>query len=948
LDTLVEFGPYRLDLRAQRLWHGREAVPLRAKTWALLRYLVEHPNALISKDELAAAVWAQAVVSDDALARTVGELRRAIKDDAKEPRFIQTVHRMGYRFVARCKYRKSGQAPELIDLANPNHRAGGIFDRQNELSALQSAFRKAASGARQFVFLTGELGVGKTSVLDAFLESLRGSRSPVRIGWARCFEHFGGYERYMPVLEMLERLVRGDATGRVRSVLRREAPEWLAQLPSLQAAGDAELLSRTRQWASPDRMVREFANFVEAICADEPLVIVLEDLHWSDYGTVDLVSALAQRPELTRLLFVGTYRPAEAAVRAHPIGATTATLQMRHLSRVAALEGFTGSDVAEYLTQRLGPSPMTDEVARFVHRQTGGNPLFLIELVEHLLGRGLLREHEKRWVLAGDLPEIDREIPEGLRGVLVDQLRLVTAEERDLLDVASAAGPTFDMRELAMVLEGSEGEVEACCERLCRIHHLLRYFGKVEWPNGSVGGRYGFAHGIYQRLLYDLLPPGRRAMLEERFGKALQADRESRIEDPAADIPEQSEVGEDRKRAVAYLTEAFSQTHGQPGLGDASTSVELLLADLERTAGRARLSPGLRSICNIVLSKTRGYSGPVLASKFIRALDLAEHSADRAARFDVKYALAVLYAYRSDCASAARVCQELLQLAHNAAVPVPFRAQYLSGAVALWGGDLSIAQEFLGDVRRTSHVVPAETLWFGVNPALGAASHENLRRWIAGSEREALADQQRTVAIAERFGHPFSLAQVLSFGALIHALSERWAEAALISSRALAIAAEHGFSRWAGTALVCRGRALVGQGDPERGCREMREGMDVLSDAGVRLGSSLLFSLRAGGHLQTGQWDEGLAAIEEGLAVCRDTTERVFESELWRQKAEVLLRRDRAAPSSTPRSPLIDEACECLSQSLTLARTAGALGLERRAKRSRARLPDGVAFRVTA
>jgi hypothetical protein len=268
--------------------------------------------------------------------------------------------------------------------------------------------------------------------------------------------------------------------------------------------------------------------------------------------------------------------------------------------------------------------------------------------------------------------------------------------------------------------------------------------------------------------------------------------------------------------------------------------------------------------------------------------------------------------------------------------------------VALWSGDLPVAQEFLADVRRTSHVVPAETLWFGVIPTLGAASHENLRRWIAGNEREALADQQRTVAIAERSGHPFTLAQALSFGTLIHALAERWAEAAIIGSRAIAIAAEHGFSRWVGTALVCRGRALVGQDDRERGLREMWEGMDVLSHAGVRLGSSLLFSLRAGGHLQTGQWDEALAAIDEGLAVCRDTTERLFESELWRQKAELLLRRDRAAASIQPRSVSVDEACECLARSLTLARKGGAVGLERRAKRSRARLPDGVAFRVTA
>ena len=197
----------------------------------------------------------------------------------------------------------------------------------------------------------------------------------------------------MAVLEALERVSRGPAADPVRAALRGVAPSWLAQMPSLQTRTDAERLRRWHSDATPHRMLREFAGLVEAISIDHPLVLVLEDLHWSDHGTVDLISVLAQRPGPARMMLLGAYRPAQAAVQEHPIQAVLTLLRARagagHRARVPQPER----------RRRLSRTPLprlavAEDVVTIVHGHTDGNPLFMIALVDHLLARGWLAERE--------------------------------------------------------------------------------------------------------------------------------------------------------------------------------------------------------------------------------------------------------------------------------------------------------------------------------------------------------------------------------------------------------------------------------------------------------------------------------------------------------------------------------------------------------------------------
>jgi predicted ATPase len=191
--------------------------------------------------------------------------------------------------------------------------------------------------------------------------------------------------------------------------------------------------------------------------------------------------------------------------------------------------------------------------------------------------------------------------------------------------------------------------------------------------------------------------------------------------------------------------------------------------------------------------------------------------------------------------------------------------------------------------------------------------------------------QREGLVLAERNGHPFTLAHATTMSAMIFLLEEDWEGAGKLAARAADLSDEYGFARWLGTAQMVRGRVLVEEGDDARGLEEMREGLAALRQAGLRLGESLLISFLAGACLRTDRPDEGLAAVDEGLAYCRETTGRFFEPELWRLRGELILQRAQATASTQPAETQAAE--ECFEQARAIARSQGAHMLKRRAVR---------------
>lgn len=932
--STIEFPPFRLDLRAGRLLRNERPVPLRPKTWALLQYFAERPGLLISKDELVAGVWGESAVSDDAISRTLGELRRVLEDDAREPRIIQTVHRRGFRFIAPV----TAPAPtaDRVPTREGSDRAdsGILVGRAHETSSLDSLFELASAGHRQIVFVTGEAGAGKTAVVEAFLHARRQAAAPVCIAAGQCIELFGEREVLMPAMEILESLTRGDARERVLPRLCALAPSWLAQMPSLHA-GDNDV-TPLRTTTTPHRMRREFAALLEAVSADDPLVIVLEDLQWADHGTVDLLSVLAQRREPARLLIVATCRIAEAAVRGNPLAQLVPTLQARQLAAVIALENLTRTDVAGYLRRRLA-SPVDYDVANLVHERIGGNPLLMVALVDHLMTTRALVAENQHWRLVGPPGGIALDMPDNLRQLLENQLDLATDLERDLLGAASVAGTTFDSREIAAAVQRELHDVDSSCDRLCRAPRMLRPLGTERWPDGSVGGRYAFVQSAYQRVIYDRLAPARRAAWHQCIGERVLAAYAGSTTNVASELGVHFQRSHDR-RAVIYLAECARQAYARHGYREARGAIEAaldMLAEMPASSELAAVELALRQQYGIVLAQMHGFTADALRANLRRTLVLAEDAGDAAARFEALYVLGTMQANECNLAAAAHTGLELARLAEAATIAAPWRAQYVSGLAALWMGDLQRAEPLLAAVRSASPVVEPGAPWFGIDPIAGAAIHESFRLWLIGESDRARALQREATLTAERLEDPFTVASVLTAGSAICALCGQWEEAEQLASRAIATAEEHEFVRWRATALVCRGRALVERGETDAGLRDIRFGLHLLEDANLRLGGSLLHALHASACVRLERQDEGLGAVERGLALCRDTTERLFEAELWRLKGELLLRATGGrlqgpAPRIAARQHFV--------RAFQVARAQGARSLERAACVSALRL----------
>jgi DNA-binding winged helix-turn-helix (wHTH) protein/tetratricopeptide (TPR) repeat protein len=558
----ILFGSFRLDPVNACLWRGPEAIHLTPKVFAVLSYLLAHPGQLVTKDELLRAVWPDTVVGEASLTVCIREIRRVLGDQPKAARFIETRHRRGYQFIAPiteidqptaemlAPIQTSGEPAAALEPASPN-----LVGRAAELLLLHGWLDRALRGERQVVFVTGEPGIGKTTLVEAFCRRLA-TQPDLWIACGQCFKHHGPAEPYLPVLEALNQLGRKPGGEQFVTLLARRAPTWLAQLPWLPRTAEQKVSPDETLGATPQRMLREIAEALEALTARTPLVLVFEDLHWSDPATLDLLSALARRRGLARLLLLATYRPVEVIVRDHPLHAVKHDLQTHRYCEELPLELLTEAAVAEYLALRFPGSSLPPALARLVYQQTEGNPLFMVNVVDGLVAQGVLREQARNWELRGDLQQLEVSVPESSRLTIAEQLAWLSREEQELLEGASVAGMDFSAAALAAALGEEVVPVEKGCERLARRQQFLCPAGVSEWPDGTVAGRYRFRHWLYQDVLYQRVTVARRQILHQRLGERLEVAFGDSAAELAAELAWHFEEGRDYRRAIRYLRQA--------------------------------------------------------------------------------------------------------------------------------------------------------------------------------------------------------------------------------------------------------------------------------------------------------------------------------------------------------------------------------------------------------
>jgi predicted ATPase len=311
----------------------------------------------------------------------------------------------------------------------------------------------------------------------------------VWLGWGQCIEQYGVGEPYLPVLEALGRLCRTQNGRLMKTGLAQYAPTWLAQMPALLSTVELQALQPRVFGATRERMLREFAEALEVLTTERTLILVLEDLHWADASTLELLALLARRREAARVLVLGTYRPMEVLGNGHPLSSMVRELQAHGLCTEAALPPLREEDIEAYLQQRFPRQVFPTRLAQVLHRRTEGNPLFVVSAIDDLVKQGVMLQVDENWVLQGEVERLGTEAPENIRHLVARQRERLQPDEQQVLEAASVVGMEFSVTAVAAALESEVVAIEDHCARLSERQQFLRPAGIAEWPDGTVAAR---------------------------------------------------------------------------------------------------------------------------------------------------------------------------------------------------------------------------------------------------------------------------------------------------------------------------------------------------------------------------------------------------------------------------------------------------------------------------
>src|SRR5215471_13129588 len=543
------FDPFRLDEVNQCLWRGNVRVTLTPKPFAVLQYLVTHPGRLVTHDELLTAIWPDTYVQPEVLRRYILEIRRVLDDSAETPRFVETLPKRGYQFIAAVT-----EEPDKVALENILQPTVELVGRQSALTDLNGYLGKALAGHRQLVFVDGEAGIGKTRLVDAFQDLAMANG--VRVVRGQSVEGFGGKEAYYPIFEALGHLTKGSDSKDFVDTLAVQAPTWLIQFPALIPTDQRAALERELAGATRERMVRELCEALETFTAVTGLVIILEDLHWLDRSTLDLISAIARRRNAAKLMVIGTFRPADLILSDSPLKSLKQDLLVHHLSHELSLERLDEVDIAQYLATEFADGDLPAELAGVIHRHSDGNPLFMTAMLDHLAKQNVLSRIDGRWKMTIPVEQVDPGVPDTLRSMLEVQLGNLSDQQQKVLKYASVAGERFTSCSVGIMLETDFSDAEEQCTLLAARQQFLKATGTREFPNGLISSTYEFGHSLYREVLYRQLSANQRVSLHRLLANGMVTVCSIAATEAAAMVALHFEEGHEYERAIEYLVPA--------------------------------------------------------------------------------------------------------------------------------------------------------------------------------------------------------------------------------------------------------------------------------------------------------------------------------------------------------------------------------------------------------
>jgi predicted ATPase len=860
--------------------------------------------------------WGLSALLAFAVASVFAE-RQFRKHEARAPRPLRMQGGPIRILLSRFKLATRGRAPA----AQAQSAATNMVGRATEFARLNDWFEQARSGSRRVIFVSGEAGIGKTMLTRAFADSLA-SDPAIRIGRGQCIDQYGAGEPYLPILEALTRLCREPGGKKLVELLYRIAPAWLVQMPSLVSAEDRARLQGLAQGTTQQRMLREMAEALEVIAAATPLVLYLEDLHWSDPSTLDLIATVARRSERARLMILGTYRPVEMLAGEHPLRAMKGELELHHQAIELRLPLLREADVAAFLAERL--SNAKEKIASAVYARTEGNPLFMVNVIDYLVDLGSVADAEKI------------EAPRNIRQMIERNLQRLSPDEQRILEAASVAGGEFSAAAIAAALQQPATEIEACCTALARREQFVVTEGIKTWPDGTVAANIRFHHSLYREALYDRIPASHRVELHERIAARTEQAYGKRAAEIAAELANHYWQANRPDKAVGFFemaaeraTERRAYRETEQHYRDALAMLLTQPESLERNGQELRLQLALGP----VLMATKGWASLETEGAYLRAEELAETGASLEQRFTLLVGLFAIFYVGGKLAAARERIKRTWDFVNQHPEPVfILETIHHEWTVALCAGELESAQSHierglaLYETQLRSVPIPLYTAHHPAVCGYGEGAHV---LWLRGHPDAARRHANQAVSLAKELGDVVSLVWALGAGVNLYQFMRERQSALEMAETAISKAEEMGFLYVLRIGRIVKSWALAEPGQAHDAVALIKEGNAALSAARVEVWLTHNLATLAELCAMAGRIEEGLRALAEALRRLEQSGECFWEAEIYRVRGELLLKQNESN---------CDEAQASFERAIQIARAQTAKSLELRATTSLARL----------
>ncbi len=804
-----------------------------------------------------------------------------------------------------------------------------LIGREQEIGLLLERWERVREGRGQVVLLSGDAGIGKSRLVQVLKEHVAGD-SHTRIE-SFCSSFHQNSTLY-PVIVHLQQLLQfrredsqEEKLGRLEMTIKEhgfpieEIVPLFASLLSFPLPDRYPPLNLSPQ-TQKQKTLEAMLAWLISESEKQPVLRIVEDLHWVDPSTLEYLSLLIDHVPTARIFILLTFRS----------DFSPPWPSRSHLTQIT-LNRLTRKQVEVLIERVTGGRALPDEVVKQVVTKTDGVPLFVEELTKMVLESGLLKEQKGNYILTDQLPPLA--IPATLQDSLMarlDRLAIV----KDVVQMGATFGREFTYELLKAVSPLDEVTLQRELNKLVKAEILYQ---RGFPPKAN----YFFKHALIQESAYHSILKSKRQQYHQKIAKVL----EERFLEIAETQPEllayhYTETNQ-RKLSIPYWLKAGQRATEHSAYTEAISHLTKgleVLKTLPDTPEKTRQELTLQITLGSSLRVTKGFAAPVVEIVYARARELSQQIDDTPQLFPVLRGLCGFYIARAEFHAARELGEQCLRLAQSVQdVALLIQSHYLMGGTLLCLGEPALVIEHLEQAialyspqHHSSH-----TLLYGQDPGVDCLCWTAWALWYLGYPDQALRRSQEALTLAQELSHPYSIAIALDLLSFLHQLRREELATKERAEASINLSTERGFEFFLDMGTVLRGWALAKLGYGEEGIEQIRQGMAALRETGAELFRTYYLSLLAEAYDEVGQTENALTMLTEALDTANKNGERFHEAELYRLKGEMLIKQ-AVDPASNP--TLLDEAEICFNKALEVARHQCAKSLELRALMSLSRL----------